>query len=239
LTSTSWSSQKTPPVRRLKPLLLQQSSSPLRLPSTRLPDVLSLPRRLAHGQEAVLVDHFEELRSRLIVAGGAITVGATVAYVFHQRIVRWLIAPLPDGRHQLITFGVAEPFITSLKVSFAAGFALALPVVLWQLWASFAPVFEPRSERGMRAMVAFAGGLLVARVAFGYRVALPAALSFLVNYDTASTTSSSAPPTTSRSRYSSSQPAPPSSSYPSSCSDLFVSGRSPRPSFAAIAELAT
>jgi sec-independent protein translocase protein TatC len=145
--------------------------------------VLSLPRRLGHGQEAVIVDHLEELRSRLLVAGGAVAAGTTLAYVFHQRIVRWLIAPLPNGHHQLITFGVAEPFITSLKVSFAAGFALALPIVLWQLWAFLAPAFEPRSQRGMRAMAAFAGGLLVAGVAFGYRVALPAALSFLVNYD--------------------------------------------------------
>ena len=145
--------------------------------------MLSLPHRLRHGQETAIVDHLEELRSRLIVAGGAVAVGTAFAYAFHQRIVRWLILPLPHNHRHLVTFGVAEPFITSLKVSFAAGFALALPIVLWQLWSFFAPALEPKSQRGIRAMTAFAGALLVGGLVFGYRVALPAALSFLVNYD--------------------------------------------------------
>lgn len=144
---------------------------------------MKLPRRLAHGEETALADHLEELRSRLLVAGGAVLAGTAVAYVFHHRIVRLLIQPLPHGHRQLLTLGVAEPFITSLKVSFAAGFALALPVVLWQVWAFFAPAVDPRSQRGFRSLAAFAAGLLAAGLAFGYRVALPAALSFLVNYD--------------------------------------------------------
>ena len=143
----------------------------------------SLPRRLAHGQEAVLVDHLEELRSRLIVAGGAIVTGTIVAYVFHHRIVHWLTEPLPAGHRRLITFSVAEPFTTSLKVSIAAGFALALPVVLWQVWAFFAPALQPQRQNSLRALAAFAAGLLIAGLAFGYRVALPGALSFLVRYD--------------------------------------------------------
>ena len=143
----------------------------------------SLPRRLGHGQQAVLVDHLEELRSRLIVAGGAILTGTIVAYVFHHRIVRWLILPLPHGHRRLLTLGVAEPFTTSLKVSIAAGFALALPVVLWQVWAFFAPALQPQRQSSLRALAAFAAGLLAAGVAFGYHVALPGALSFLVHYD--------------------------------------------------------
>jgi sec-independent protein translocase protein TatC len=143
----------------------------------------SLPRRLAHGQEAVLVDHLEELRSRLIVAGGAVLTGTIVAFVFHRRIVEWLIKPLPAGHRQLVTFGVAEPFTTSLKVSVAAGFALALPVILWQVWAFFSPALHPRSQNSLRALAAFAGGLLAAGLAFGYSVALPGALNFLVRYD--------------------------------------------------------
>ena len=77
---------------------------------------------------------------------------------FHRRIVRWLIRPLPPGHRQLITFGVAEPFTTSLKVSFAAGFALALPIVLWQMWAFFAPALEPATQRGIARLGGFAGG---------------------------------------------------------------------------------
>jgi sec-independent protein translocase protein TatC len=144
---------------------------------------LRLPCRLAHGQEAELVDHLDELRSRLFVALGAVLVGATVAFAFHHRIVNWLIDPLPVRHRQLLTLGVAEPFTTSLKVSIAAGVGLALPIVLWQVWAFFAPALDPKSQRSIRALTAFAGGLLVTGIAFGYRVALPAALSFLVRYD--------------------------------------------------------
>jgi sec-independent protein translocase protein TatC len=144
---------------------------------------MRLPRRLPHGQEAELVDHLDELRSRLLVAGGAVLAGAAIAYAFHHRIVHWLVQPLPADHRQLLTLGVVEPFTTSLKISIAAGFALALPVVLWQLWAFFAPAVDPRSQRSIRGLTAFAGGLLVVGISFGYRVALPAALSFLVHYD--------------------------------------------------------
>jgi sec-independent protein translocase protein TatC len=119
----------------------------------------------------------------LIVAGGAVVAGTIVAYAVHHRIIRWLTQPLPPGHRHLITFTVTEPFTTSLKVSFAAGFALALPVVLWQTWGFFAPALDPSTQRAIRSLTAFAAGLLALGVGFGYRIGLPAALKFLVHYD--------------------------------------------------------
>jgi sec-independent protein translocase protein TatC len=145
--------------------------------------VARLPQRLEHGQEAALTDHLEELRSRIFVAGGAVLVGTIVAYVFHARILRVLIDTLPATHRKLITFGVAEPFTTSLKVSLVAGFMLALPIVLWQLWAFFAPALDPKTQRGIVGFAVFAGVLMVGGVIFGERVALPAALRFLTNFD--------------------------------------------------------
>ncbi len=144
---------------------------------------MRLPRRLEHGQEAELVGHLEELRSRIFVAGGAILAGSTIAFIFHARLLRVLLDSLPPNHRHLLTLGVAEPFTTSLKVSVAAGFALALPIVLWQVWAFFAPALNPRTQRSIAGFVVFAGGLLFAGMAFGDRVALPAALKFLTNYD--------------------------------------------------------
>ena len=144
---------------------------------------MRLPRRFGHDQQAELVDHLDELRSRLIVAGSAVLVASTAAYVVHHRLVEWLTSPLPKQHRRLVTLTVTEPFTTSLKVSLAAGFALALPVVLWQLWGFLAPALDPRAQRSIRGLTAFASVLLVAGVAFGYRLALPAALSFLVHYD--------------------------------------------------------
>jgi sec-independent protein translocase protein TatC len=142
-----------------------------------------LPPRLDHRQEAVLVDHLGELRTRLLIAGGAILVASTAAYVVHGRILRVLIDALPANHRKLLTFGVAEPFTTSLKLSIVAGLLVALPVVLWQLWAFLAPALDPRTQRSIAGFVVFAGALMIGGVIFGDRVALPAALKFLTNYD--------------------------------------------------------
>jgi sec-independent protein translocase protein TatC len=146
---------------------------------------MRLPRRLAHGQEVVLVGHLEELRSRLFVAGGAVLATTILAFVVHGRVIELLMAQLPPHHRRLLTLGVAEPFTTSLKVSFALGFALALPIVLWQLWSFVAPALTPTTQRGIAGFTVFAAALLVGGIAFGYRVALPAALHFLTNYDNA------------------------------------------------------
>lgn len=144
---------------------------------------MRLPRRLAHGEEVELVGHLEEFRSRLFVAGGAILATSILAYVVHGRVIALLVAKLPPNHRHLLTLGVAEPFTTSLKVSVALGFALALPIVLWQLWSFVAPAMSPKTQRAIAGFTVFAAGLLVAGAVFGYRVALPAALHFLTNYD--------------------------------------------------------
>ena len=90
--------------------------------------------------------------------------------------------PLPAGR-DLVTLGVTEPFITSIKVSLYAGFLLALPVLLWQLWGFLAPAVGPKVERTVGSLVGAAFALGAAGMAFGYFVALPAAVGFLTNFD--------------------------------------------------------
>lgn len=142
-----------------------------------------LPRRLPHGAQASLVDHLDELRLRIAVAGGAVLAGSGVAFAVHRRILAVLVSALPADHRKLATFGVTEPFTTSLKLSVVEGILLALPVVLWQLWAFLAPALEPSTERGIAWFTAFGTLLLVGGVVFGDRVALPAALRFLTHYD--------------------------------------------------------
>ena len=141
-----------------------------------------LPRRLAHGESVTLVEHLDELRTRLIISLLALAVGFAVAFPFHEQIVEWLIEPLPEDK-QLVTFGVTEPFFTSFKVSLAAGFLLAMPVILWQVWSFLAPAFAEHSQRVVAVFVLVATALLGAGLAFGYWVLLPKALQFLTTYD--------------------------------------------------------
>jgi sec-independent protein translocase protein TatC len=142
-----------------------------------------LPRRLEHGEEATLVEHLGELRTRLVVALLSILVCVTVTYTFHARLVRWLEHALPEDRRKLVTFSVAEPFLTSMWISIYAGLILAMPIVLYQLWAFLAPAFDVRTQRTVAALVLFATALASVGLVFGYFVVLPAAVHFLTNYD--------------------------------------------------------
>jgi sec-independent protein translocase protein TatC len=141
-----------------------------------------LPRRLDHGEEATLVEHLDELRSRLIIALAAIVPIFLVTFAFHERIMEWLTGPLPEDK-RLVTLGVTEPFTTSVKVSMIAALAIALPVILWQAWAFLAPAVQPHFERVVLTLVALATLLFVCGVAFMYVVVRPRALDFLTSYD--------------------------------------------------------
>jgi sec-independent protein translocase protein TatC len=141
-----------------------------------------LPRRLSPGEEATLVEHLGELRARLLIALLAIGIGFGIAFAFHADLVEWLSRPLPDDK-RLVTFGVTEPFFTSVKVSLYAGFALALPVVLWQTWSFLAPAVAENTQRVVAVFVAIATALFAGGLAFGYFIVIPRALTFLTNFD--------------------------------------------------------
>jgi sec-independent protein translocase protein TatC len=142
-----------------------------------------LPRRLRHGEEATLVEHLGELRTRIVVALLALTAAFVVTYVFRAYLLDLLTRPLPHRLEKPVTFGVAEPFITSVTVSLYAAFVLALPVILYQFWAFLAPAFDQSSQRLVAGLSAVAAVLGAAGLAFGYFIALPNAVHFLTSYD--------------------------------------------------------
>jgi sec-independent protein translocase protein TatC len=144
-----------------------------------------LPRRLDHGEEATLVEHLEELRQRIFVCLGALLIGFVATYAIHTHLLHWLNKPLPAHVGKPITLGVAEPFLTVMKLSLMGSIVLTLPVLLWQLWAFLAPAVDDHQEKRVRYFVLFAAVLLVAGMVFGYFVALPAAVHYLTNYDRA------------------------------------------------------
>jgi len=141
-----------------------------------------LPRRLSHGEEATLVEHLDELRSRLLLSLVAIVPAFGVAYYFHEEVIEWLTGPLPEDK-ELVTLGVTEPFTTSVMVSLIVAIGLVLPVLLWQIWAFLAPAVAPHFERVALFFVALATALFACGVVFMYYVVLPRALGVLTTYD--------------------------------------------------------
>jgi len=141
-----------------------------------------LPRRLQHGESATLVEHLEELRTRLIISLLAVVVFFVPTYIFRKTLIDWLQGPVPEG-FELTTLSPGEPFMTSFTVALYAAVALAVPVVVWQIWAFLAPALPEQSQLVVVRLVAAATVLLFCGMAFAYWVVLPNAIGFLLNFD--------------------------------------------------------
>ena len=81
-----------------------------------------------------LIEHLEELRSRIIVVALAIGVAAVAGFYLADPIISLLRAPLPDGA-ELIQTGVAEAFGVRVQLALMTGLAIAMPVILYEIWA--------------------------------------------------------------------------------------------------------
>jgi sec-independent protein translocase protein TatC len=89
----------------------------------------------------------------------------------------------PSTGRRPITLGVTEPFLTTFKVAAYAAILLALPFLLYQLYAFVLPAFTPRERRAVFPLLLLIPTLFAGGVAFGYLVALPRAAGFLLNFN--------------------------------------------------------
>jgi sec-independent protein translocase protein TatC len=139
-------------------------------------------------KEAPLLDHLEELRLRIIWSVVAWIVGGVVTFQFLGKIVEFLKRPLDvyakglGLNYELQALRVTEQITTAFVIGAFGGLILAMPVILYQLWAFVAPGLT-RRERGYAipfifgSLLAFAAGL-----SFAYFVALPFSLPFLIGF---------------------------------------------------------
>lgn len=128
-----------------------------------------------------LIDHFEELRTRLFIALGAWVVGSGVAFAFRFKILEILKAPLPDGM-TLNYFSILEPFIASMQIATFFGFVLVAPVIVGQVWGFIAPGLYPEERRYAVPFILFTALAFASGVAFAYYVVLPFTLPILLSF---------------------------------------------------------
>jgi sec-independent protein translocase protein TatC len=125
------------------------------------------------GTEQPFVAHLVELRDRLIKAVIAIGIAAAVLAVWpgpsalYDILAAPLVAHLPKGA-TLIATNVISPFVVPLKILFMAAFMLALPVVLYQVWAFVAPGLYSHEKRLVLPLVVSSTLLFLFGVAFCY-----------------------------------------------------------------------
>jgi sec-independent protein translocase protein TatC len=207
---------------------------------------------VAHDERLSIVDHLDELRSRLLVCAVALLACFAVTYSQNDRILDWVNAPLeqtqnlqecragtsdpleqqacssirageafralerasealaaeelsagarkqvealaaaakaaadatPTNRErQPVTLGVTEPFLTTITISLYSALLLAMPLLLYQLYAFVLPAFTPDEKKVALPLMLMVPVLFVSGVAFAYFIALPRALDFLQNFN--------------------------------------------------------
>ena len=141
------------------------------------------PDELA-GSEAPFVSHLVELRDRLIRAVIAIAIAFAALAIWpgpsglYDLIAAPLVAYLPKGA-TLIATNVISPILVPLKITLMAAFMLALPVVLYQVWAFVAPGLYSHEKKMVMPLVVSSTVLFITGVAFCYFLVIPGMSKFI------------------------------------------------------------
>jgi sec-independent protein translocase protein TatC len=131
-----------------------------------------------------LIEHLDELRSRIIKVGAAFLLVAVVAWFFRERIFDFLLAPAGNALSgKLSVTGVTEQLFTDMKLALYVGFVLTIPVLLYQIWAFVAPAVGDMSRTFTYVLITLASSLFLAGIVFGYYVVLPVGTQLLLNWD--------------------------------------------------------
>ena len=140
-------------------------------------------KAVSHEDRLTLVEHLDELRTRLVVSLAVVGVAFALCFWQNHLLIDLAKNPLPADHDRLITFGVAEPFTTTVTVAAYGAIILALPIVLYQLYAYVIPAFSDAEKRVIRPLVALIPLLFLVGVVFSYFIVMPAALKFLTNFN--------------------------------------------------------
>lgn len=133
-------------------------------------------------ERMTLVEHLDELRTRLIVSAAVLIVAGALCFWQNHLLLEIANGPLPGDRVP-ITFGVTEPFMTTLTLSLYGALLLSLPVLLYQAYAFVLPAFSARERRTVLPFLLMVPVLFAAGVVFSYFVVVPAAVEFLLNFN--------------------------------------------------------
>jgi sec-independent protein translocase protein TatC len=145
-------------------------------------------RRVRPDDELTLVEHLDELRTRLIVSLTVLAIAVSVCYYENHRIYHLLKEPLPLHHRHLFTFTPTEAFFNAVMISIYGGLLISLPVLSYQLYAYVIPAFSEDSQRSIRPLLLMIPGLFLIGVVFGWFVVIPPALHFLTNFNSTEVT---------------------------------------------------
>lgn len=144
---------------------------------------LRIPTRPRDEAQMSLIDHLDELRSRIIKVAVAFFAVAIVAWFFREQIYYALLEPAPSLEGRLNFTSITAPIITDIKLTLYTAFLVTIPILLYQMWAFVAPAVGDMGRAFTYILISLASSLFLAGVAFGYFVVLPIGIDFLLGWD--------------------------------------------------------
>jgi sec-independent protein translocase protein TatC len=162
---------------------LRDAGVPSLLPAPTSPDPIApSPAPAAPGEKVMtLVDHLSELRRRLVISAAAVLAGTVVGFYFAGQLIHILKAPLGVDK-KLAFLSPGEAFFVNVKLAIVVGIVLAMPVLLYQLWAFISPGLTGPERRAARPWVPIALAFFAIGVAVAW-VILPFAIAFLLSFE--------------------------------------------------------
>jgi sec-independent protein translocase protein TatC len=139
------------------------------------------PERVQRDKELSLMQHLGELRDRLMIATIAVVITTVVGFFFAKQIILALEAPAHLGK-PLQIISPTEGFTTYMRVALFSGIALAMPVILYEIYAYVDPALRPGERRFILLLGPFILALFVGGMAFCYFILLPQAIQFLFTF---------------------------------------------------------
>ncbi len=141
----------------------------------------------SNNADMTIIEHLTELRTRLIWCVLAIFITSAICYIFVKDIYGFLVRPLADAiggsDRRLIYTGLAEAFITYIKLSIYSGIFLSFPLIAIQLWKFVAPALYREEKRAFLPFLIATPILFLAGAAFAYFVVFPMAWKFFASFE--------------------------------------------------------
>jgi sec-independent protein translocase protein TatC len=142
-------------------------------------------KAISHEDEVSLVEHLDELRARIVVSLSVLGVAFALCFWQNHLLLELASGPLPSAHDKLITFGITEPFTTTMTVAGYGAIILSMPIILFEMYGFLLPAFSKQQQRAVLPLLLLIPVLFIAGIAFGYFVVLPAAAKFLLNFNDA------------------------------------------------------
>jgi sec-independent protein translocase protein TatC len=144
-------------------------------------------RRVKPDEQLTLVEHLDELRTRIVVVLAVLTLAVAIAFYKSGDILTFLADPLPHQPHgdpyRFLATSPLDGILTSISISIYSGLLVVMPIATYQLYAFVIPAFAEQHHKHLRPLLLMIPGLFVAGVVFAWYLVVPPAIHFLIDYN--------------------------------------------------------